>query len=108
MMRFLLLLCLLAGSFLLPVRSYGQLVTLGDDNYSMAEDSGPVTYNDILNNDSVFPLGAIDPSTVDLDVIALGIQNTATTTEGEWSVDDSGVLTFNPIPNFNGDAAIDY
>ncbi|HYF67294.1 MAG TPA: Ig-like domain-containing protein, partial [Ohtaekwangia sp.] len=52
--------------------------------------------------------GTIDASTVDLDPNAAGIQNTFSTTEGDWSVDADGDVTYTPALNFNGSASISY
>lgn len=52
--------------------------------------------------------GAIDPSTVDLDPSVSGIQTSYSATQGNWSVNASGVITFTPISSFNGVATKDY
>src|SRR5690606_4304151 len=52
--------------------------------------------------------GIIDASTVDLDPNTTGIQNTFSTTEGNWSVDAAGDVTYTPALNFNGSASITY
>src|SRR5688572_3923919 len=108
MMRFFLLLCLLAGSLMLPICSFGQVVNVNDDNFTIDEDPlTPPTF-DILANDNYIGLGSIDPATVDLDTGTGGVQSTNTTPEGAWSVDASGILTFQPILNFFGVATIEY
>jgi large repetitive protein len=75
------------------------------DSSNTLEDT-PVTFN-ILENDTDVD-GTIDPATVDLDVLTAGIQNTITTAEGTWTVDNLGNVTFTPALNFNGSASISY
>jgi len=66
----------------------------------------PVTVN-VTTNDSD-PDGAIVVSTVDLDTATAGIQNTLTTAQGTWTVNNLGVVTFTPISSFVGTATIPY
>ncbi|HYF69494.1 MAG TPA: tandem-95 repeat protein, partial [Ohtaekwangia sp.] len=66
----------------------------------------PVTFSATDNDTDVD--GTIDASTVDLDPNTTGIQNTFSTTEGEWSVDADGDVTYTPTLNFNGSASITY
>ncbi|RAW02394.1 tandem-95 repeat protein, partial [Pseudochryseolinea flava] len=62
----------------------------------------PVTANDIDVD------GTVDPSTIDLDPATAGIQNTTSTSQGTWSADASGNVTFTPALNFNGTAMVNY
>jgi len=49
-----------------------------------------------------------DITTVDLDPSTPGIDNTVTTAAGVWSVDPTGVVTFDPAPGFEGTATVPY
>jgi gliding motility-associated-like protein len=75
-----------------------------NDSASTTEDT-PISLN-VTNNDSDLD-GTIDVNTVDLDPTTAGIQNTLVNAQGTWSV-TGGVVTFTPLANFNGSAAIDY
>ena len=66
----------------------------------------PITFN-IVNNDSD-PDGNLDLDKVDLDPSTPGIQSSLATPEGNWSVDNSGNITFTPAPGFVGTASIPY
>jgi len=50
----------------------------------------------------------VDITTIDLDPSTPGIDNTITTAEGVWTVDPTGVVTFDPAPGFEGVASIPY
>lgn len=52
--------------------------------------------------------GTIATNTVDLNTTLVGIQTTATTTEGSWSVNAAGNLTFTPNTGFVGFATLNY
>jgi gliding motility-associated-like protein len=75
-----------------------------NDSASTAEDA-QVSLN-ITNNDSDTD-GTINVNTIDLDPTTAGIQNTFVNAQGTWSV-TGGIVTFTPLANFNGTAAIDY
>ena len=47
-------------------------------------------------------------NTIDLDPGSPGVQSTLSTADGDWSVDGSGELTFNPLPSFEGVATVSY
>ncbi len=76
-----------------------------NDNVTGNEDEPIVVI--VITNDTDAD-GTIDPATVDLDPVTPGIQNTKTTTEGTWTVDATGKVTFNPKPDFNGVATVTY
>ncbi len=76
-----------------------------NDNVTGNEDEPIVVI--VVSNDTDAD-GTIDPATVDLDPLTAGIQNTITTTEGTWTVDATGKVTFDPKPNFNGVATVTY
>jgi gliding motility-associated-like protein len=52
--------------------------------------------------------GRIDPTKVDLNTALTGIQSSASTPQGSFSVDAQGVVTYTPIALFLGRATIDY
>src|SRR5690606_8794090 len=66
----------------------------------------PVTFSATDNDTDVD--GPIDAPTVYLDPNTTGIQNTFSTTQGDWSVDTAGDVTYTPTLNFNGSASITY
>ncbi|MGJ8661533.1 MAG: Ig-like domain-containing protein, partial [Bacteroidota bacterium] len=71
-----------------------------NDTTSVFEDTpGGVTFN-VTNNDT--DDGTIVSSTVDLDTITPGIQNTITNQYGTWTSDSSGAVTFVPASNYCG------
>lgn len=76
-----------------------------NDNFSVNEDT-PITFSVTVNDTDVD--GTIDASTVDLDLVAAGIQNSLTNSFGVWTVDVNGNLTFTPALNFNGTATVTY
>lgn len=75
-----------------------------NDNATTNEDT-PVAFS-ITSNDSDMD-GTIDASTVDLDPASSGIQNSITS-NGVWSVNASGVVTYQPASNYYGIASITY
>lgn len=76
-----------------------------NDISSTAEDMA-ISLN-ILSNDSDVE-NQLDSSTVDLNLSLVGIQSSIQTNSGNWSVNNSGLLTFSPNLNFNGIATINY
>jgi gliding motility-associated-like protein len=76
-----------------------------NDTHATNEDT-PTTIN-ILANDTD-PNGTLNVGSVDLDPATTGIQNAITTNEGVWSVNASGVLSFQPKLNYFGPATITY
>ena len=76
-----------------------------NDISSTAEDMA-ISLN-ILSNDSDVE-NQLDSSTVDLNLSLVGIQSSIQTNSGNWSVNNSGLLTFSPNLNFNGNATINY
>ncbi|HQQ97380.1 MAG TPA: Ig-like domain-containing protein [Cyclobacteriaceae bacterium] len=77
-----------------------------NDVGSTNEDT-PLSLPGILSNDTDVD-GTINPATVDLDLLTVGIQNTITNAQGTWSVNGSGILSFTPTLNYNGTAQISY
>lgn len=62
---------------------------------------------DVVTNDRDAE-GKIDPTTVDLNTTTTGVQNTATTAQGSFSVNTEGIVTFTPKQGFFGAATIKY
>jgi len=52
--------------------------------------------------------GTINKGSVDLNTSQNGIQNSASTTQGTYSVNGNGVVTYTPVPNYSGTATINY
>ncbi|MBD2715002.1 T9SS type A sorting domain-containing protein [Microvirga sp. STR05] len=81
-----------------PVAANDQAVTLLDTNVSF----------DVVSNDQA-PGSSIDAASVDLNPSQSGIQSTYTVAgEGTFSVNASGVVTFDPTPTFAGVVRIPY
>ncbi len=92
---------------IISLRAFGQVPTaVADDLPDSPEDQPTDPYN-VTTNDFDLLFG-IDPSTVDLNPLAGGIQNTATTPEGDWVVDGAGNVVFTPSLNYFGSASINY
>lgn len=94
----------------IPIR----IVVAGVNGAPTANDDMGVTQVDtattvnVVDNDSDDD-GTIDAATVDLDTAAAGRQTTRTVAgEGEFSVDDAGVVTFTPESGFVGTSTIEY
>ncbi|MGC3979510.1 MAG: Ig-like domain-containing protein [Paludibacteraceae bacterium] len=62
----------------------------------------------VLTNDAPVSPATINASSVDLDPNTSGIQNTLNTSNGSWSVNSSGVVTFTPIADYYGKDSINY
>lgn len=89
-------------------------------NFGIKISTPPVAVNDITNTNEDTPVtftvttndtdpdGTVTASTVDLDQGAVGIQNTLNNAYGSWSVNASGVVTYTPAANFNGNASVTY
>lgn len=56
---------------------------------------------DILSNDVDYDEG-LDRNSVDLDPVLTGRQTMMSTTDGTWTVDTNGMVTFTPTLGFNG------
>jgi len=78
-----------------PISNHDQVYT----NYFT-----PITFN-ILSNDTDLD-NDIDTTTVDLDPNTAGIQKTLSITEGIFSADNSGIVTFTPDIDFSVVSAI--
>jgi uncharacterized repeat protein (TIGR01451 family) len=81
-----------------PIAANDQAATLLDTNVSF----------DVVGNDQA-PGSSIDVTSVDLDPNVSGIQNTLTiANEGTFTVNASGIVTFDPLPTFSGIVRIPY
>jgi gliding motility-associated-like protein len=74
------------------------------DNGTTQEETA-VTIN-VLENDS--DDGTLNANSVDLNTGSPGIQKSNNTDQGNWSVDNNGVVTFTPAKDFTGTASITY
>ncbi|WP_188508662.1 DUF7507 domain-containing protein, partial [Parapedobacter pyrenivorans] len=81
-------------------------IPIAENKTATTKKTTPVTIDAIEN--AVDLDGTIVPSTADLDPSTPGIQQTATTAEGEWTVNSSGIVTFTAVEGFRGEATIPY
>lgn len=79
---------------------------LAVNDVATTNEDTPVTVNVILNDYDVD--GTVAANTVDLDPATPGIQNSLTNAYGSWTVNSSGVVTYNPLLNFSGNANVTY
>ncbi|MFO0747235.1 MAG: Ig-like domain-containing protein [Myxococcota bacterium] len=68
----------------------------------------PVTLATAITANDSDAEGGLQPSTVDLDPIAAGVQKTVTVASGVFSVTNAGILTYTPAAGFHGLAEIQY
>lgn len=81
-------------------------VPVADDNSVSTFLNVPVAF---IVTDTDYDIdGNIDTSTVDLDPSTEMFDNNITTSEGNWSVDTLGVVTFSPLNGFLGIAELYY
>jgi len=80
-----------------PVATADSAATAADTNATVALADNVTD----ANNDA-------DITTIDLDPSTPGVDSTLTTTDGIWSVDPTGVVTFDPVSAFEGTASIPY
>ncbi|WP_165783997.1 tandem-95 repeat protein [Flavobacterium alvei] len=91
----------------------------------VAVNDAPVAKNDVVttNEDTSITInvvtnalgldtdvdGTVDAATVDLDLATAGIQKTFTITgQGTYTIDNTGLVTFVPVLNYNGSSTINY
>lgn len=96
----------LAATITISVNSVNDAAVAVDDVVTTDEDT-PITLADVTSNDTDID-GTMDPATVDLDPLTVGIQNTFTNAGGAWSVNGLGEVTYTPALNFNGITSIGY
>jgi len=77
-----------------------------NNDYATTNEDTSANIN-ITTNDSS-PVSTINVSTVDLDPNTSGIQITYLTSNGIWTVNGSGVVTFQPAANYFGKDSIEY
>lgn len=87
------------------VNDFNDLPVAVADVMTTTEDT-PVSLNVTTNDTDVD--GTIDASTVDLNTSTAGVQSTITLTNGTFSVNASGVVTFTPVSNFSGSVPLQY
>lgn len=80
---------------------------IANNDVGATNEDTPTTLIDITANDTDID-GTIDPATVDLNPLSIGIQNAFINAQGDWSVNGSGDVTYTPALNFNGLATINY
>jgi gliding motility-associated-like protein len=94
------------ATFSILVNSVNSLPVANNDATTINEDA--IATLSLVGNDTD-PDGTINAATVDLNTSVAGIQNSYTlAAQGVFSVNGSGVLTFDPVDNFNGIASITY
>jgi ASPIC and UnbV/FG-GAP-like repeat/Bacterial Ig domain/Secretion system C-terminal sorting domain/Domain of unknown function DUF11 len=92
--------CPMAAMVLFPPVAGNNAVTVQEDNSA--------TIPNIVADDTDVD-GTVVMSTIDLDPNTVGQQTSITTSAGTWSVNTStGVVSFVPVANYNGNATITY
>jgi len=76
-----------------------------NDTINTSEDI-TATINLLLNDSDVD--NTINATTIDLNQITPGVQNSINNPSGVWSVNNQGLLTFSPALNYNGTSTIQY
>ena len=82
------------------------LPAANDDSATTALNT-PVTLS-VNGNDIAGSGQTLDPATVDLDPSTPGRQTTASTSAGNWTVNNAGQVTFTPANGFTGTASLPY
>jgi hypothetical protein len=77
------------------------------DDYVQTPYNKPITFS-ALANDLNGGGSNIDPATVDLNPNTIGNDNSFPTSQGTFTVDNTGVVTFTPIGTFSGTVSIPY
>ena len=90
------------GCFLvvLSIDANGQMM----DDFATTDEDENVTFS-VTDNDAV---ALPQPNTVDLNTTLFGRQTTATTSEGRYTVTNSGDVTFDPANDFFGSSSLEY
>jgi gliding motility-associated-like protein len=94
-----------AAKITINVQFINMAPTANNDNVTTTKNKAvtiKVTENDTDSD------GSIDVTKVDLNANLAGVQNTATSPQGNYSVDALGTVTFTPANNFTGVAALGY
>lgn len=95
---------LLSVCLVVPFAVFGQPVAT-NDNASTQEDVNAVFNIAANDNDAT----GVDPASIDLDPSTpASEEKTITTADGQFTVDNAGVLTFDPNQDFNGAAILTY
>lgn len=93
----------------IDLNAINDLPTANDDTATTPHNT-PVTLSNVTSNDTDDNTDGetIDITSVDLDPSTPGKQSTLTTSDGTWTVDDAGNVTFTPIDGFTGTTTIPY
>src|SRR5690606_27396745 len=94
-----------AATVTITVTAVNDLPVAVADNAVTNEDT-PVTFSVVANDTDVE--GPVNAASVDLDPGTAGIQSTRVLTDGTFSVNGMGQVTFTPTSNFNGPVSIMY
>ncbi|HEY9049703.1 MAG TPA: tandem-95 repeat protein [Ohtaekwangia sp.] len=87
------------------VSAVNDLPVANNDTGTTPEETA-TTVNLVTNDTDID--GTINAASVDLDTGTPGIQNANSNSAGSWSVNASGIVTFTPATNFNGNAILTY
>ncbi|MFD1292758.1 PKD-like domain-containing protein, partial [Lutibacter holmesii] len=79
---------------------------VADANATTTVEDVPVTFN-VTSTDTDID-GTINSATVDLDPTTIALDNSITTADGTWTVDNNGDVTFSPVLAFVGTASLSY
>ncbi len=93
------------ASIEMTITAVNDAPTAVDDSNSGLEDN-PVSVNVTFNDSDID--GTINIASVDLNPSLANRQTTYSSTNGEWAVDNSGIVTFTPNANWNGTESITY
>src|SRR5688500_15738046 len=74
---------------------------VASNDFGDTDEDDPVSFNITSNDSDPDLLGLINSATVDLDPVAGGQQTTVTNSQGQFTVDLAGNLTYTPALNFN-------
>ncbi|RAW01361.1 tandem-95 repeat protein [Pseudochryseolinea flava] len=94
-----------AATITITVTSVNDAPVAANDAASTTEET-PITLN-VVSNDTDID-GTIAANSVDLNMSTAGIQGTIVTSDGTFTVNAAGVVSFTPVANFNGIAVVSY
>jgi gliding motility-associated-like protein len=88
---------------------HGQLINLppvANSDQANTTKGIDVSFNVVANDSDAD--GTVDPASVDLDLGKSGVQDNRKTSDGDYSVDNKGIVTFKPKRDFVGSTSIQY
>ncbi|TRX70924.1 Ig-like domain-containing protein [Carboxylicivirga sp. M1479] len=104
--------------------NYSGLASQTISGVNLDDDAAPVAIDDVdlllnkTNEDVAITIDvaandtddkdALDITSVDLNLVDVGIQNTITNAFGTWTANNSGEVTYSPLLDFNGVTSIQY